>query len=557
MDTGSASTGSGPRRDHAERQRRRGSLSPTVQISWPQGSDLTRAYFRGDGAATRFYAGPHAQWSTFEAVARGIDERFGEEERRKILPALRGRAAADEARLQAWVEGGGYVVTTGQQAGLLTGPLFTLHKALTAISLASRLEARLGRPVLPVFWIASEDHDWEEASHTYLLDRGNELVRLDAVAAEPPADRAIFQVPLAGPEHLLEPLGELLIPNDFRDACLTAIEEAYPPGASLADGFESLLDRFLGDRGLLIVRAEDPTLKTQSVPVLRAAIERGDELEGLLAERSSALEVAGYHEQVVQIPGGLQVFEEGETGRTRLYRSNGDVRVGKEGPTESADSVLERLETSPGSFSPNALLRPVVEASALPVLAYVAGPGEAAYYAQNAVLYDVMGVGMPVVYPRAGVQVIEGKVEKVLQKYGLGPDHFSEPVHELATRLARDEMPEGVQGTLKEIRSALGTGAARLLAAAREIDPTLKGPITQARNQSLQAFQEAEKKILQAIKRRNEVVEGQLRKAAVNLRPSGKPQERVLNVFHFLSRYGPTFMDEVADAVDGALPEPS
>jgi bacillithiol biosynthesis cysteine-adding enzyme BshC len=504
-----------------------------------------------------FFAGPFDRLDTYRSVAESIDRGFGVDRRRALLPALRGRAAQDEARLQAFVEDGGYVVITGQQAGLLTGPLFTFYKALTAISLARSLEAQLGRPVLPVFWIASEDHDWEEASHAFLLNGANELVRIDAVPGEPPANRSVFRIPLAGPQSVVDPVSEVLIPNDFREPCLDLIGQAYADSGSLADGFEHLLDHFLGDRGLLMVRAEDPTLKALSVGVLRGSVEDGTDQGRHLQGRSAELEAAGFHDQVSIIEGGLQLFVEAEEGRTRLHLASEGVRVGRDGPVEPLAEVLASVEDHPERFSPGALLRPVVEGSVFPVLAYVAGPGEAAYYAQNSVLYDALGVTMPVIHPRAGARVIERKVDKVLQKYNLESDALAAPMHELLTQLAKDEIPDGVRDSLVAIRSAIGGGSAELLRGAGQIDPTLKGPIGQARNQSLQAFQEAEKKILQAIKRKNEVVETQLVKARVNLFPGGDPQERVLNVFHFVSRYGPGVIDHFAEAIEAALAKPS
>ncbi len=535
---------------------RRARLNLDVHISWPLGSDLARAYLSGEERAAAFYRGPFDRLDTHRDVAAAIDRRTSEADRRALLPAFRGRAAADSTRLEDFVRDGGYVVTTGQQAGLLTGPAYTIYKALTAISLAERLQRTLGRPVLPVFWIASEDHDWEEASHAFLLDRENRLRRIDAIAAEDPAERSVFEVPLAAPDRLLDAVADVLIPNDFRDQCLEWVRDAYPEGASLADGFEALLDRLLGERGLLLVRAEDPTIKRLSAAVLRRSLEEGAAQEEALRRRTDELEVAGFHAQVPVLEGGLQVFESGAAGRTRLFRSEAGIRTGPDDRVEPLADLLDRLDRDPGRFSPNALLRPVAEAAAMPVVAYVAGPGEIAYYAQNSPLYEHLDVPMPVVFPRAQALLIEGKVQKVLSKYNLSAAELETPVHELTTRMARDEVPPAVQSSLKSIRAAIGSGSGELLASVKDIDPTLKGPVSHARNQSLHAFEEAEKKIVAALKRANDTLGQQLEKARVNLFPEGRPQDRVLNVFHFLARYGPGVLDHVAEHVEQGVQLP-
>ena len=536
---------------------RRPSLNPRVQVTRPGGSQLVRDYFSGSGSASRFYAGHPDSLDALRRVADAVDARFSPTDRRDCVNAFRGRASADHERLSAFVESGGFVVTTGQQAGFLTGPLFTVYKAATAIALAKRLEQAMARPVLPVFWVASEDHDWEEASHTFLLNGTNDPVRIDAEPAEPPSDRPVFRVPLSGIEPLIGTLEDVLIPSEFREDCLALVRGAYRDGASLADGFEHVLDALMGDQGLLIVRAEDPVVKSRSKPVLRAALERGDELEAALVQRSAELEGAGYHDQVALVPHGLQLFHEGPEGRVRLFRDADGVRVGKEGSARPLSDWVEALGREPGRFSPNALLRPLAEAASFPVLAYVAGPGEAAYYAQNQVLYDLLGLPMPVITPRASVRVIEPKVDKVLEKYELDPEVLERPLHELVTERAKDEVPDDVKTALASIRRALGEGTAALLAGAKTVDPTLKGPIGQARNQSLRAFADAEKKILQAVKRQNETLEGQLSKARSNLYPTGVPQERILNVFHYLARYGPDFVRFVSDEIDRATVTPA
>jgi uncharacterized protein YllA (UPF0747 family) len=205
------------------------------------------------------------------------------------------------------------------------------------------------------------------------------------------------------------------------------------------------------------------------------------------------------------------------------------------------------VQDDPSLLSPNVLLRPIVENGVFPTVSYVAGPGEMAYYAQLREYFLSHGIMMPVIFPRHGATLVEGKVGKVLDKFQLALEGLDRPFDALAAEVAREGVPPDVRQALGEIRGALGKGAGAPTKAAQAVDSTLKGPMTHARNASFQAFDEAEKKILQAVKRQNEIALGQLEKAQKNLFPGGKPQERILNPLYYLARYGPELIPALLD----------
>jgi len=176
------------------------------------------------------------------------------------------------------------------------------------------------------------------------------------------------------------------------------------------------------------------------------------------------------------------------------------------------------------------------------------------YFAQLGPMFEALGVDMPVIVPRFGTTVVERKVSKVLEKFDVDQESLRQPLHELAGRMARDEVPEGIQRALGEIRGALGRGAAELTKASRALDPTLKGPIQHARSVAMDAFSDAEKKILQAVKRENQTTLEQLEKAQLHLFPDGQPQERVMGPVYYLARYGREWVDEVARGMTVSLP---
>jgi bacillithiol biosynthesis cysteine-adding enzyme BshC len=275
------------------------------------------------------------------------------------------------------------------------------------------------------------------------------------------------------------------------------------------------------------------------LPVHFRELDKAEEHEALLAEEASQLELKGYHVQVPVLEGGVNLFFDGERGRDRLYRDGAGLRLNRAGTRMTKDGVRALASENPTLLSPNVLLRPVVESSLFPTLAYVAGPGELSYFAQLKGFFKAHGIRMPVVHPRHSATLIESKIGKVLGKFDRTPESLSQPFHELVAEIAQEEVPPDVRRALGEIRGAIGKGAGALAKSAQAIDATLKGPVTQARNTSLAAFDEAEKKILQALKRENEIALDQLGKAQRHIFPFGKPQERALNAFYYLTRYGP------------------
>lgn len=507
-----------------------------------------RDYLAGAPQARPFFSGWWGDAASYEAKAAEVDTRFGPEERRQAAGALRPHDDEARRRLERFVEEGGYVVTTGQQPGLFTGPLYSVYKGLTAVLLARTLEAHLERPVLPVFWVASEDHDWAEVNHTFALDAANELHRFQVPDPEGASRRPIHRIALEGVlPGVIDAFQAVFPPTDWRDEAMALIRACYPDGCTLDQGFRDTIQALLGPLGLFTTDAADPVVKSASAPLLDQAITNAAEHERVLTATAVRLEAAGYDTQVAVLPDGTNVFMEGPEGRERLYCTDGALRFHTSGQTLAVDEVRARAAADPTLLSPNVLLRPVVESVVFPTLSYVGGPGEMAYFAQLGDYFRHQGVQAPVLYPRVSITLVEAKVSKVLEKFNMDVDDLDRPFHEIASGFARDEVPDDVRKALGQIRGAVGQGSAALEAAARTVDPTLKGPVQAARNSAFAAFQEAEKKILQGVKKQSEIALGQLEKAQVNLFPGGAPQERTLNVFQYLVRYGRELIPALAE----------
>ena len=526
-------------------------LNLEIRAGRLRGPRLIEDYLASSPGLAAFFTGSPWDLEAYRRKAEEVDGRFGAERRRAMAAAIRPASAAAADRLEQAINGGALFVTTGQQAGLFGGPLYTVYKALTAVALARTLEELLDRPVLPLFWIASDDHDWEEVNHVRVLDPQNVLHTI-AIADEGAAGPAVSmrnRVLGAGVEAALEQLGRILPHTEFSAPLLEQLRAAYTPDRTVADAFGTLLAGLFEPFDLLLADGGHPAIKALGRSVFEIELARWREHEALVREQTERVVAAGYHAQVAVLPGAANLFLEDEGGRERLVRE-GDVWVLKRSGRRFSDAEMHALLASrPERFSPNVLLRPVVESSVFPTIAYVAGPSELSYYAQVGCLFRAHGIEMPLVYPRASVTLVESKVRKVLDRFGLEVEDFRRPPHELAAEVLREELPEAVVAPIRRLRAALAEGYGELAEAAMAIDPTLKGPIQSARNASYVQLEEVERKVVQHLKRQNSIGVQQLEKAAVNLFPLGQPQERVFNIVQYLARYGPELLKAIAEAI--------
>lgn len=512
-------------------------------------SALVDDYYAGDPALAPFFAGSPWDSQAYRRVLAGVDHRFNAERRAAIVEAIRPTSKAAEAFLPRIADGNAIVVTTGQQAGILTGPLYTVYKAITAVKLASALEPVLDRPVAPLFWIASEDHDWNEVNHIHVVDGRNRLRRIGMEADDAPPHSMARRVLTGDIEQIIDSLAEVTPDTDFSTELFTSIRDAYQPGRTVAEAFGDLAANFFGRFGLLLADAAHPVIKRRSAAILQRELDRSAEHGRALAEQTARLEARGYEAQVPVLEGATNVFHEGEDGRERLLLADDGWTGRRSGRSFDAEAVQEQFEADPGRFSPNVFLRPIVEASLFPTVAYVAGPGELAYYAQIGCLYRAHDVDMPLIFPRFGVTLIESKVRKVLDKFDLETEDFRPPIQEIAARVLREEIPDEVDRALRGFRAALNEHADRLAEAAQGVDSTLRGPVYGARNTAHIELNELEKKIVKRLKAQDDIALRQLEKAKANLFPDGVAQERSLNVVPYLVRYGPDLLDRVADQV--------
>lgn len=456
-----------------------------------------------------------------------------------------------EAQLERLREPGTLVVTTGQQPGLFTGPLYTIHKALSAAALARVLARHWDRPVVPVFWMAGDDHDFAEASRATWQtgDGGLRDVALPARAPDAPLTPMSQELLGAEVDACLALLADDLPASEFRDETLEWLRRHYRPDATVAAAYGGALAELLAPSGVVVLDSTHSTVKARAAEHLLAALEGDEALERALARRAAELERAGADPGVALGDGATLVMVEAAAGRDRLVR-DGDGYLTRRSRERFDRQTLRALaREEPGRLSPNVLLRPVVESALLPTVAYVAGPGELRYLALTGPVYDALGVPRQTPLPRWSGLLVEPRVDRVLAKFGIGLADLLEPEGALESRLVRSQLPADAIAALAALRESIAARYDEITRSAIAIDPTMERPVRSAKHQALASSHDIEKRLVQHLKRRQETELGQLARARSSVLPHGKPQERVLTVAPFLARYGPALLTELADAI--------
>jgi bacillithiol synthase len=443
------------------------------------------------------------------------------------------------------------LLTTGQQPALFTGPLYAVHKALSAAALAELLEERWSRPVVPVFWAAGDDHDFAEANHAWWI--GPDGAVAGAALPSRPAEAPLtpmYREPLGPP--VLQALAALerdLPQSEFRASTLDWLARHFRPEATVAGSFRDAMAELLAPHGVVVFDSTHPSVKRAAMPVLLEALRRAPELEAALAALADALAAGGTDSGTSIGVGATLVMLDCRLGRDRLMHQGGRFST-RRGKTAYSFAELEALAArEPERFSPNVLLRPVVESALLPTVAYLGGPGELRYLALTPPIYEHFGVYRQRPLPRWSGVLVEPRVTRILEKFGVALEELMQPPGPLEARLVRSQLPGDLLQALAALRAAIDAHYEAVGKGALEIDPTLAKPIQGVRHQALAGTHDVEKKLVQHLKKREETELAQLTRARTAVWPQGKPQERLLTVAPYLARYGPSLMAELKSAI--------
>lgn len=495
-------------------------------------------FFAGDPTDPAVWAAVMARAQAHERPRGAIASMLQAQQARRGSPPEAREAAAGLADPAA------VAIVTGQQAGLFGGPLFTLLKAVTAIRLSRRLASDHGIPVVPVFWIDSEDHDWDEIASTAVLGADQTVRHIRAPAPDGAGERAVAALAFpASIARAVDELSEALPPTEFTADLVAALRDAYQPGRGPAEAFGRFLDHVLGPHGLVVYDASDPAAKPFAAPIFRRELDRAGETSRLAAAAGAELTARGYHMQVTPHEGAAALFAL-DGGRRAIRADGGAFLIGDERVTRA--DLIARAAASPESFSPNVLLRPLVQDTIFPTVCYVSGPNELAYLGQLKGVYQAFGVPMPLMVPRATATVLDSAGVRFLRKYKVPLAALEAQDEHALNELLRAQLPPSVEKSMQEAEHEIAARMEAVIRAVPAIDPTLEGAARNALGKLQHDLRALGGKILQAAKRRDETLRRQFQHVRAQAFPGGAPQERSVGFVSFLNRYGPVFVERLA-----------
>jgi bacillithiol biosynthesis cysteine-adding enzyme BshC len=445
---------------------------------------------------------------------------------------------------------GAAAVVTGQQVGLFGGPMFAIYKALTAVKLAEDATAA-GVDAVPVFWLATYDHDLAEVNHVSIP--GSDGVPHVLTTTSHDVTGAPVSAVRLGEEitPLVEEAAKLLGDSEATQI----LRETYRLGETLGTAFARFYSRIFADWGVILLDASDGELDRVAEPIYRAAVERASELSAAVLARGEALEAAGYHQQVKVTPSSVLLFTLQQGARTPIHRrEHGGVAefvIGNDAGAEklTQTELLDRIGSSPELFSPNVLLRPVVEDYLLPTLAYTGGAAETAYFAQAGAVYEaVLGRVTPIV-PRFSATIVEPKMQRLIERHGIAlPDVFAGP-DALRRQLAERGLPEDLQTAFDAARKSLDAHLSTVKEKLEKLDRTLIDAAETARSKIEYQLERLHTQAARAEAQKSELVTRHAESLSQALYPDKGLQERGIGGVYFLARYGREFLQQLHDAI--------
>jgi bacillithiol biosynthesis cysteine-adding enzyme BshC len=510
---------------------------------------LAADYAETFDALAPFFAGNPAVAGAWDAaIARTRAHARRGADMASAIAAQQRRRRAPEAALAAarrLAEPDTVAILTGQQAGLFGGPQFTLLKALTALRLAEGVRRDHGVPAVAVFWIDAEDHDWEEVRSCAVLDA--ELTRHSVSLGRPagagtgPVARVSLDESVGG---AVASLFDLLPRTEFTETLLAQLGAAYAPGTGMADAFGRWLETVLGDRGLVVYDASDPATKPLASALFARELDEPGQTARIAAETGEALRRLGYHAQVVPQAQGVALFA--LDGGRHPIRVAGDQFLVGDTPVPRPSLVAQAL-ARPEAFSPNVLLRPIVQDALFPTVAYVSGPNELAYLAQLKGAYERFDVPMPLFVPRATATIVDSAGMKFLNRFSLPFERLQHGDEALLNHLLESQLPSSVEQAFQDATTSIEGRMAALIEAVPAIDRTLEGAARSTLGRMQHDLHTLHAKMIQAAKRRDETLHRQFQRTRRKDFPDGIPQERGVGFVYFLNKYGPALVSRLLE----------
>jgi len=443
-------------------------------------------------------------------------------------------------------------VVSGQQAGLFTGPLYTIYKALAAVKLAGCLRQRNTKAV-PVFWMAAEDHDFAEVANAEFITRDCQLSSVDVPANLHVEGQPVGQVVLnESINDVVEQLFALLPNSEFADDMKALVQKAWQPGRGFVDSFATMMTALLGSYGLIFLDPLDADLKKLAAPLYSAAAKQAAEIATAVEQRSKELEDTGYHAQVMATANSFPLFLHDDAGaRHALARTQSGKYRAKDIDAEyTSDELAQLALESPQKFSPNVTLRAVVQDYLLPTISYYGGAAEIAYFAQTGEVYRVLGRPVTPILPRSSLTMIERHASRVLERYDLTLEDLFDGIDPVIKRVVEEYLGADTAKLFAKTEEKVNEELDRLRQELESVDPTLAGALDTGRKKINYQLDGLRTRFVRAQMSRDESAHRQLQRVFEQLYPNKELQERHINITSLLARHGTYVIEWIYNAIN-------
>lgn len=511
-------------------------------------SRLYRDYLYDYQKVQQFYHSDFHSFQHIPALAAHVNGRIGHRELlAEVLREQNLRWNCSEQTLghiRDLGQDNGFAVVTGQQVGMLGGPLYTIYKTITAVKLVKQLRKTFpDYRFAPVFWLEGEDHDLDEVSKVGLLNSEHRPISLEYLVKGKAAGKnlgAVGEIPLDEyRETFIDQIQGSLSNSEFKSQVLDLIRSTYAPGVTLNAAFAAFMNRLFEDEGLVFISANDRRLKQVLSPIFLREIQEFPRVSQMIIQRSAELE-SRYHAQIKTKAMNLFYYHKG--GRYFIEPRETDFSLKGTRHFIQKEELLAIAKDTPELLSPNVALRPICQDTLLPTIAYVAGPSEIAYFAQLQPVYENFAMTMPVIYPRASATIVEEKFLKTIDKFQLELIEFFDDINRVNRKVVEITSEVNVDEMFSEALQHLTDKMNEMKFGMNYIDPTLLGALENTRSKLETHLHSLKERVVEAQKRKHETALRQVEKVSNAVFPNGNMQERELNIVYFLNKHGLDFV---------------
>jgi bacillithiol biosynthesis cysteine-adding enzyme BshC len=522
-----------------------------LELSLPATNRLATDYIEGRFPMKEGFHYDIEKTNTFQQRAQHLQQRtYPRQQLVQHLLAYHKKFNASEQTIQnieKLLHSQSVVVIGGQQAGLLTGPLYTIHKIISILTLARQQEKELGIPIVPIFWIASEDHDFAEVNHVYVAEKGKvekkvypHSLKEKKMVARIPLDYTTCQRWI---EEVVKTYGETDVTNEM----LSFLNECLQQGRTVADFFAAIILRLFAKEGLVVVDAAHPSLREIEREFFAALIDQHKAITNAVLSQQKHLEMLGYRRMIEIAPTCANLFYHRDDERLLLHYDEEQQFYTKDGSERfTMAQLLAIAENEPSRLSNNVITRPLMQEFLFPTLAFIAGPGEIAYWAELKRAFSLFGWNMPPVIPRLTFTFVERSIATDLHETGMSVEEVLKYGTEQAMeKWLSEQMPIPLADIVADAKKEIERIHRSLREVGLQVDASLEpvllknAALIQSQIDFLQQF--IERKLVE----KHEVHLGKFRRVELSLKPNGLPQERIWNIFYYINKYGFDFLDRL------------